>query len=84
MAGTERLVADAKRFAESYTPSDEDHPDLHSRVVMFRRAIDQGDKRAVAIHAKTLTRFLGHVGVEIPKAKKAPAKKAAGSRATGS
>lgn len=78
-------IAAAKRFAAAYKPSEDDHPDLASRVAMFKRAVadERGTKRtrAQAVHARTLVRFLGHVGVKIPAApaKKAAAKKTAGS-----
>lgn len=75
-------IADAKRFAAAYKPSDSDHPDLESRVVMFRRAVasEKGTGRTVgsAVHARTLLRHLRQTGVEIPKA----AKKSTPSRST--
>lgn len=76
-------AAAAKRFADAYTPSDGDHPDLASRVVMYRRAADPktGSKRAEAVHARTLMRFVGQLGLKVPKApaKKTAAKKTASS-----
>lgn len=77
----EKNIAEAKRFAQAYRPSEDDHPDLQSRVVMFRRAVEDGDKRKVAVHARTLVRFVRNVGLEIPKA---PAKKTAAKKSTGS
>lgn len=69
----------AKRFASAYKPSEDDHPDLSSRVAMFERAVDSekgtGRTRVQAVHARTLVRFLGHIGETVPKA--TPAKKAA-------
>lgn len=63
---TERDVRDAKAFAAAYEPSEDDHPDLESRVVMYRRAVEGGDKRVVAVHARTLMRFAGHLGLDVP------------------
>lgn len=77
---TEKDIAGAERFAASYKPGDDDHPDLESRVVMYRRAVEGGDKRVIAVHARTLVRFVGHVGLDIPAAKK----KAAAKKTTGS
>lgn len=57
----EKMIEDVKRFAKSYRPQDDDHPDLESRVVMFKRAVESGSKRTIAAHARTLHRFLGHV-----------------------
>lgn len=54
-------VKAAEKFAASYTAEDGDHPDLESRVVMYRRAVKEGDKRKVAIHARTLMRFVANV-----------------------
>lgn len=68
-------AAAAKRFAAAYRPSDSDHPDLSSRVVMYQRAVEDGDKRKVAAHARTLVRFIGHLGLDVPKAR--PARKSA-------
>lgn len=79
---TEKAVRDAKAFAAAYKPSEDDHPDLESRVVMFRRAVEGGSPRVIAAHARTLVRFVGHLGLKIPKqqaAKKTAAKKASGS-----
>ena len=82
MAGTETVKRDAKAFAAAYKPSEDDHPDLESRVVMYRRAADPktGSKHAEAVHARTLMRVVKHLGLDVPKpAKKAAAKKAASS-----
>lgn len=80
--GSSSDVRDAKAFAAKYRPSDDDHPDLASRVKMFRRAVDSKRERVIAVHARTLVRFVRQLGLEIPKppAKKAPAaKKTTGS-----
>lgn len=66
MAATERLLRNAKAFADAYAPGDDDHVDLESRVVMYRRAVESGSKRAVAVHARTLMRFVGHLGLDVP------------------
>lgn len=77
--GSASDVRDAKAFAAKYRPAEGDHPDLESRVVMFRRAVKKGRERTIAVHARTLVRFVRQLGMEIPKpAKKAAAKKAAG------
>lgn len=66
MAGTERTLKDAEAFAAGYAPDPSDHPDLSSRVAMYRRAVESGSTRAVAVHARTLMRFVGHLGVGTP------------------
>lgn len=75
-------IRDAKAFAAAYKPSEDDHPDLQSRVVMFRRAVEseKGTKRttAQAVHARTLMQFVRSLGLEEPK----PAKKTAAKKTT--
>lgn len=63
---TENLMRDAAAFADGYAPDPSDHPDLESRVVMYRRAVESGDRRAVAVHSRTLMRFVGHLGIGVP------------------
>ena len=58
----EAMLRDAAAFAKSYTPQDGEHPDLESRVAMYRRAVKSGDKRRTAAHARTLVRFARNVG----------------------
>lgn len=53
-------VKAADKFASSYAPAEGDHGDLESRVVMYRRAVKSGDKRKIAIHARTLMRFVSN------------------------
>lgn len=80
-----KAVDSAKAFAEKFKPSEGDHPDLHSRVVMFRRAVEGKDDRHIQAHARSLVRFLAQVGVDIPKpAKKAAAKKSTAKKAASS
>jgi hypothetical protein len=62
----ENTTRDAASFAAGYSPAAGDHPDLESRVVMYRRAVDSGDRRAEAVHARTLMRFVGHLGIAEP------------------
>lgn len=62
----ENTTRDAASFAAGYSPAAGDHPDLESRVVMYRRAVDSGDRRAEAVHARTLMRFVGHLGIGTP------------------
>lgn len=76
MISDKKSVDEAKRFAKAYKPSEDDHPDLESRVVMFNRAVEAKDDRAVQAHARTLTQFVGLLGLEVPKP---AAKKAASS-----
>jgi hypothetical protein len=84
-------LRDAKAFADAYKPSESDHPDMHSRVVMFRRAVEseKGTKRTTrqAAHARALVRFVRQTGGTIPKApaaKKSAAKKPGGNGGGGS
>ncbi len=78
-------IAAAKRFADVYKPSDEDHASgVASRVAMFERAVKDekgtGRTRAQAVHARSLLRDLRQRGIEVPKAPaKKTAKKTAGS-----
>lgn len=65
---TIRDLRDAEAFAAAYEPSEDDHPDLESRVVMYRRAAASGSKPAEAVHARTLMRFVGHLGLDMPDA----------------
>lgn len=58
----ERVMREAASFAKGYKPAEGDHPDLESRVTMYRRAVKGGDKRVVAAHARTLVRFARNVG----------------------
>lgn len=60
--GTVSDVKAAEKFSASYQASDDQHPDLASRVAMYRRAVKDGDKRKVAIHARTLMRFARNTG----------------------
>lgn len=63
---TDRKAVDAvQAFADSYEPDPAvDHPDLHSRVVMFRRAVEGGDDRHVQAHARSMVRFMEQVGID--------------------
>lgn len=56
----------AKAYAAAYEPAEGDHPDLESRVVMFRRAVENDHTRVQAVHARTLMRFVGHLGLDVP------------------
>jgi hypothetical protein len=75
MITDKKSVDSAKAFAKAYKPSEDDHPDLQSRVVLFDRAVAGKNDREIQAHARTLVRFLQHLDIEIPK----PAKKAASS-----
>lgn len=60
-----KAVETVKAFAAKYEPDPAvDHPDLHSRVVMFERAVEGGDDRHVQAHARSMVRFMEQVGID--------------------